>query len=181
METDELLKCMKDGTPYKVTKSLLAMQGKCCRRVHLMNRLNSIAIKNALCKNIFGAFGEGNVIKTGFMCNYGFNIFIGNNCYFNYNLTILDSFHVNIGNNVFIAPNVVISPVTHPLEKDMRRNLIGGTIVIEDNVWIGAGSVILPGCTIKEGTVIGANSVVKCDTQENSVWGGCPARFIKQI
>ena len=52
-------------------------------------------------------------------------------------------------------------------------------VVIEDNVWIGAKATILAGVTIKSGCVIGANSVVTHDTEENGIYVGAPARKIK--
>ena len=51
--------------------------------------------------------------------------------------------------------------------------------MIEDDVWIGINSVILPGVKIKRGTIIGANSVVTKSTGEYEVWGGAPAKKIK--
>ena len=120
-------------------------------------------------------------IKEGLRCNYGFNISIGDNCFFNYGLTILDSYKVEIGSNVFIAPNVIISPVTHPLQAENRRNLIGGKIVIEDDVWIGAGAVILPGVRLARGAVVAAGAVVKSDVREYEVVGGIPAKHIKNV
>jgi maltose O-acetyltransferase len=52
-------------------------------------------------------------------------------------------------------------------------------IIIEDDVWIGAGAVIMPGVTLRRGTVVGANSVVTKDTEEYAVVVGAPARKIR--
>jgi len=52
-------------------------------------------------------------------------------------------------------------------------------IVIEDDVWIGAGAVIMPGVTLRRGTVVGANAVVTKDTEEYWVVAGVPARKIR--
>jgi acetyltransferase-like isoleucine patch superfamily enzyme len=51
-------------------------------------------------------------------------------------------------------------------------------IVIEDDVWIGSGAVIMPGITIKKGTVVGANAVVTRSTEEYSIVFGVPARKV---
>lgn len=171
----EILTRMKTGQSYRIDKDLLSLQKRCNRLLILLQLISSTKIRNYLFKRLFKSFGDGNIIKSGFKCNYGFNIHVGSNCYFNYNLTILDSFEVYIGNNVFIAPNVVIAPVTHPKEKEKRRDLIGGPIIIEDDVWIGANAVILPNCRIKKGTVVGAGAIIKGDTEEDSVYVGAPA------
>ena len=62
-----------------------------------------------------------------------------------------------------------------------RRNLIGDKVVIKDNVWIGAGAVILPGVTINEGAVIGAGAIVKEDVASKTVVAGVPAKVIKHL
>ncbi|GAA3314757.1 DapH/DapD/GlmU-related protein [Ectobacillus funiculus] len=90
---------------------------------------------------------------------------------------------VEIGNNVLIGPNVTIDAGTHPIHPELRRksaqyNL---SVVIEDNVWIGAGAIILPGVRIGENTVIGAGSVVTKDIPSNVVAIGSPCRVMREI
>lgn len=173
---------MKAGENYTINDELLHMQQECADKLLEINRLPVASLeREKILNSLFAQYGKNNIIKSGLQCNYGFNITIGDNCYFNYNLVILDSFKVSIGNNVFIAPNVVIAPVTHPLQADKRRQLIGGEVIIEDDVWIGANSVILPNTIIKRGSVIGAGSVVKQNTIENAVYAGCPAKLIKLL
>lgn len=88
---------------------------------------------------------------------------------------------INIGNNVLIGNNVTISAGIHPIDK-IKGSIIEqqskpGRINIEDDVWIGAGVVILPGVTCGKGSVIGANSVLTRDTIPNGVYVGAPAVF----
>ena len=99
------------------------------------------------------------------------------------NLVVVDDIEVHIGNNVMVAPNVTLSVTGHPVDPEYRR---GGTqfslpIVIGDDVWIGANSVILPGVTIGDNSVIGAGSVVTQDIPANSVAYGVPCRVIREI
>jgi len=181
-QVSEQYNLMKNEKSYHFDDFLYEKQKKCAKMIKKLNNLSfdSLRHKKILTK-LFASIGEKNIIKSGFVCNFGFNITIGNNCYFNYGVKILDSFEVVIGDNVFIAPNVVISPVTHPIEAKNRRNLIGKKIIIENNVWIGASAIILPGVKIGQGAVIAAGSVVKNDVKPNTVVGGIPAKFIKTI
>ena len=90
---------------------------------------------------------------------------------------------VTIGDYVLIGSNVTISSGRHPIEgyspPVFARPSIPEAIVIEDDVWIGAGAVIMPGITLRRGTVVGANSVVTKDTDEYTVMVGIPARKIR--
>ena len=90
---------------------------------------------------------------------------------------------VVMGDYVLIGSNVTISSGLHDIEGRQppvfARPSVPGRIVIEDDVWIGAGAVIMPGVTLRRGTVVGANSVVTKDTQEYAVVAGAPARIIR--
>lgn len=122
-------------------------------------------------------------IESPFRCDYGYNIKIGNNFYANFNCIILDCNLVTIGDNVLFAPNVQVYTATHPV--DVADRIAGKEmayrIEIGDNVWIGGGSIILPGVKIGKNTTIGAGSVVTKDVPANSVAVGNPCRVIKQI
>lgn len=99
------------------------------------------------------------------------------------NGVILDPSHcwlIEIGDNVTLAPRV------HILCHDASTKLfLGytkiGRVTIGDNVFVGAGTIILPGVTIGNNVVIGANSTVTHDIPENSVAVGSPARVIKSL
>ena len=142
--------------------------------------------KVKLLKENLGAFGEYSSILQPFYCDVGSNIFIGENVYINYNCTILDGVKVSIGNNVLIAPNVSITATTHPIDPDERRRdkinkanvSIKKPVVIEDDVWIGMNAVILPGVTIRKGTIVGAGAVVTKSTGEYEIVAGVPAKKI---
>ncbi len=104
------------------------------------------------------------------------NVYIGNNCHLAAN--------VIIGNDVLLASYVslvggdhVIDNITGLIRTSGRAEL--RQIVIEDNVWIGHGVIILHGVRIKSGAVVAAGSVVKSDIGENQIWGGNPAKFIR--
>lgn len=118
--------------------------------------------RTELLKKLLGKTGENLIIEPPFACDYGYNIEVGENFYANVNLVILDGAKVCIGDNAFIAPNVGIYTAGHPLgASDRNKGLeYAYPITIGNNVWIGAGAIILPGVTIGNNVVIGAGSVV---------------------
>ena len=182
-EISESFKNMSKFLPYDKDKYYIKAQKSCSKLLKKIDKLYFYQNKkrNKLFKKLFKEYGENNTIKEGFVCNLGSNIKIGNGCFFNFNTTILDAYSVEIGNNVFIAPNVIISPVEHSVIAKERRKNRGGKIVIEDDVWIGAGAIILPNVTLHKGCVIGASSIVKTDVEANTIYAGAPAKYIKTI
>ncbi len=91
---------------------------------------------------------------------------------------------VEIGNDVMIAPGVKIIGGTHNFKKKEIAMKNQGTsrvgVIIDNDVWIGANSVILDGVTVSEGCIIGAGSVVTSNTEPFSIYAGSPARLIKK-
>ena len=91
---------------------------------------------------------------------------------------------ITIGNHVLIAANCVFSPVNHEyrrkdiLIKDQRFKKTRGGIIIEDDVWIGAGCVILDGSIIRKGAVVGAMSLVRDEIDEYTIVGGNPLKVL---
>lgn len=123
------------------------------------------------------------IIEQPFICDYGYNIKIGNNFYANHNLVILDANKVEFGDNVFIAPNCGFYTATHPTNAEERNKGLeyAKPIKIGNNVWIGGNVVVLPGVTIRDNTVIGAGSIVTRDIPSNVIAVGNPCKVIKNI
>lgn len=121
--------------------------------------------------------------KGAQLLTHGGNIIIGNNSTINPYTVIYGQGGVNIGNGVRIAAHCVIVPSNHIFENPNEYIYIQGLskkgIVIEDDVWLGAGVKVLDGVTIKKGCVIGANAVVTHSTEEYGIYVGCPAHKIK--
>ena len=111
------------------------------------------------------------------------NIFIDEGSEINNYSIINGTGGVTIGKNVLIGPNVQIISYQHnyniKFENIKFQGLKKDKIIIGDDVWIGAGSVILAGIKIAKGCVIGAGSVVTKDTKEYGVYVGVPAKFLK--
>lgn len=110
-------------------------------------------------------------IKPPFFCSIGKNISIGSDFFCNRNCIFLDDARITIGNHVMIGPNVGLYTVNHPLQAHKRRNgeMICKEIVIQDDVWIAANCIILPGVTIGRGSVIAAGVVVDKNIPEYSL------------
>lgn len=93
---------------------------------------------------------------------------------------------IEIGKNCLVAANTqIIDSNGHLLSMEspsdrIKTQDVGEPILIEDNVWIGTGCIILGGTKIGHGSVISANSVVKGDVPPKSIFGGNPAKLIKQ-
>ncbi len=139
--------------------------------------------KDDIIRELFGSTGQRFQINLPFRCDYGCNIYIGENFFANFNLTILDEAPVIIGDNVLIGPNVSIYTACHPLNREHRRtgDEWAEPVRIGNDVWIGGSSTILPGVTVGDGAVIGAGAVVTKDVPSGVIVGGNPARIIKKI
>ena len=131
---------------------------------------------------IFGKLGQNVHLEAPFYLDYGYRTTIGDDFFSNFNLTILDGGGVEIGDRVFIGPNVGIYTANHPT--DVRRREKGYEwalpVKIGNKVWIGGGVTILPGVTIGDNTVIAAGSVVTKDIPANVVAAGNPCKVIKE-
>ena len=116
-----------------------------------------------------------------FYCQLGLNITVGHNVYINEGCHMVDNAPIEIGNNVLIGPQVVITTASHGIKVEDRSNLYVNKIVIEDNVYIGAHATILPGVTIGEGSIVAAGAVVTRDVPKNTIVKGVPAKVFCQI
>ena len=139
--------------------------------------------REELIKKILGKTGENILIESSFQCDYGYNIFVGENFYMNHNGVILDAAKVEFGDNVFIAPNCGFYTAGHPIDVEQRNKGLeyAKPIKVGDNVWIGGNVVVLPGVTIGNNCVIGAGSIVVKNIPDNSIAVGNPCKVIKQI
>ena len=109
-----------------------------------------------LLRTLLGKTGGRFHFNQPFRCDYGCNISIGENFFANFELTILDEAMVTIGDNVFIGPNVSIYTACHPVDPEQRRLGVqwAEPVTIGNDVWIGGGTIILPGVTVGDGTTI---------------------------
>jgi maltose O-acetyltransferase len=149
------------------------------------NRLDDDEVekRNEIMQKLFKSVGQNVWIEPDFRCEFGKNISIGNDVYINFGCVILDCGPVTIGNQVLIGPNVGIYDANHALDAQERMDgaLIPGKISIGNRVWIGGGTIILPGVTIGDDTVIGAGSIVTHDIPSGVVAVGNPCRVLRKL
>lgn len=123
----------------------------------------------------FGSFKLGNHT----------NIKIGNNSKINYGVYIQGRYNVNIGDFVVLSARCMIFDSGLDLSTISSSSdylpHIKSFVRIEDNVWIGAGSIILPGVTIHQNSVVAAGSIVTKDVPPFTLVGGNPAKIIKEL
>ena len=112
--------------------------------------------RSRLLKQILASTKGKFLIEQPFICDYGYNIEIGENFYSNHNLTILDCNKVKFGDNVFIGPNCGFYCALHPLDIKTRNEGLeySKPITVGNNVWFGGNVVVLAGVTIGNGVVV---------------------------
>jgi acetyltransferase-like isoleucine patch superfamily enzyme len=164
----------------------------------IRDKLTTLIVGQALKK-----FGHGSRLGYGFNYRHPANIHLGSNviiarhvqfsselssgeCYINDDVWINCNCKIDFSGNVEIGSNCTLSEgvyiQTHDHRLSARSKPQPAPIIIEDNVWLGTGSCILPSVSkIGSGSIIGAGSVVTKDIPPNSVVAGVPAKIIKTI
>jgi len=139
--------------------------------------------RRRLLHELFESVGEGVWVEPPLHVAYGNRVRLGENVYVNFGLTLVDDVEVVIGDRVMIAPNVTISTTGHPVHPELRRDgtQFSAPVVIEDDVWIGAGAILLPGVVVGAGSVVAAGAVVTASVPPLVVVGGVPARVLRAI
>ena len=173
---------MLAGEPYRPADPELVAARKRAKALCARYNASATELDRAALAGLLGHATDA-YIEPPFYCDYGFNIRLGERFYANHGLVILDVMQVDIGADVFVGPNVVISTATHPVSPEERNSGIemARAIRIGSNVWIGSGVQVLPGVTIGEGSTIGAGSVVTRDIPARCVAAGNPCRVLRRL
>ncbi|WP_117232771.1 sugar O-acetyltransferase [Vibrio maerlii] len=139
--------------------------------------------RSELLHQLMGEMPANSIIRSPFHCEFGKTIFIGESTFINMNVTMLDGAKISIGNNILIGPNTQFYTASHSLDYRSRRRWETSCkpITVEDDVWIGGNVVINQGVTIGARSVIASNSVVNSDIPPDSLYGGTPAKLIRHI
>lgn len=139
--------------------------------------------RESLLRKLFGSVGERPVLQSPFFCDYGYNIHAGDRIEINFDCVFLDVCEIRFGDDCLVGPGVHIYTASHPVSVRERAmgNEFGKPVRIGNNVWLGGRSVILPGVTIGDGSVVGAGAVVTKDVPENVIVTGNPARILRAL
>ena len=138
--------------------------------------------RRELLRELFAAGGDTVWLEPPFHCDYGANIRLGANVFFNFNCVVLDVCEVTIGDHSLFGPGAQILTPLHPLDPAVRRRQeFGKPVKIGSDVWVGAGALILAGVCVGSRAVIGAGSVVTRDIPDDVFAAGNPCRVIRTI
>ncbi|KAK1447461.1 nodulation protein L [Colletotrichum paranaense] len=151
---------------------------------HRQNTLQEVGKKKEeILQHLLDKFGEQSFIEAPLLVDYGCNVIFNSKSFANFNLTILDVGLVTIGNCVQLGPNVSIYSAAQntSILSRMKCEEYGLPATIEDDCWIGGGTIILAGVTIGSGTTIGAGFIVTKSLPPHSVAVGNLARVTKKV
>ena len=186
MEDEKLWQRMLSGKMYNdLSSELMRKRNDVVLLTNRYNRSYGVAqrVRESILRDILGGMGEKVNFEPDFRCEFGSNIFIGNNFFANFDCVIMDCNRIVIGDNVLFGPRVGLyagNHATHP-EDRVAGGCYSKPITIGDNVWVGAGVHIMGGVTIGRNSIIGAGSVVTKDIPENVIAAGVPCRMIREI
>lgn len=134
-------------------------------------------IKRVLLGNL-GFIGKKTTISPGFRFSRGYNIYIGDKVFINYNCSFQDSSEILIDDFSLIAPDVKVYTSSHDKTTRKRYSL---PVYIGKRCWIGGGSIILPGTEIGYNSIVGAGSLVNKNIESNTIYAGNPIRKIGEV
>ena len=163
---------------------------KICRYFYYLFRntpekLGGDKFRSYFASKMFKFSGKNITVRKGALIGSGKNVSIGDNSRIGANCRFMIKEGLIIGENVEMGPDVIFIDVNHSISNTDVPIIFQGddapkTIIIGDDVWIGARSIILPGVHIGKGTVIGAGTVVTKSTEEYSVVVGNPGKLIRK-
>ncbi len=174
---------MIDPTADPEFEEFLRAQRHTYELTHKLNNMPYLGdeIKPVL-KELFAEFDDSTMLIPPFYTDFGKNTRIGKGCMIQQCCLFFDRSGITLGDNVQLAPKVNLVTLNHDLSPNGHiKAAICKLIVIEDNVWVGINSTILPGVTLGKNCVVTTNSVVTKDVPENVIVAGNSAKIVKRI
>lgn len=187
MDIDDFRKIIKAREPITVGSEAHTILVKYSNEaLRITAKLNGVYHEPDEVRGLFSQLTGEEVDESFFMfppfyTDFGKNIRVGKNVFFNTGCTFQDCGGITICDDVQIGQNVVLCTLNHGIEPDKRQTIYPAPICIGKNVWIGANATVLPGVTVGDNAIIAAGSVVHRDVQPNSVVAGVPAELKKKI
>ena len=164
------------------------MYGKVQRAIGLTERLNRIpyddreAIRKTWNELTGDEVDETFHLIPPLYSDHGVNIRVGRNVFINQACILNDIGGIEIGDDVMIGPRVSLLTAGHPLDPvRRRRKVVAAPIVIERNVWLGAGATVLQGVTVGADAVVAAGAVVTRDVPPGTLVAGVPGQVLREI
>ena len=176
---------MRAGEPYAADTGLVELGD---RAADLTDALDAVpardrARRQELLERLLAAVGTDAEVRSPLRVAYGSGISVGARCRIGPGLVADEAATITIGDDVRIDAHVQLLTPVQPLEAERRRAgwEAARPVVLGDDVWLGAGVVVMPGVTIGAGTVVGAGSVVVSDLPAGVLAVGSPAKVIRQL
>jgi acetyltransferase-like isoleucine patch superfamily enzyme len=173
------------GTTTELRRKRLA-NGLYIWAIHLLHvflDLLPAPLRGLFWRVLLGSCGRGVMIDHRVYFKYPWLVRLGSDVSINrgseFYPGMMQRAQVQIGDRVRIAPNVRFHAAGHD-PNDPHLGDAAATIIVEDDAWIGAAAIILPGVRVGSGAVVAAGSVVNRDVPANVIVGGVPARIIRQ-
>ena len=142
---------------------------------------NNPHVQQNFIKSIINTKTDNFYINKKFNCNFGKNIYIGDNFYSSFNLIIIDENLVTFGNNIYLGPNCTFDTLIIPIETNKRKKRLLSTneIKIGNNIYFEGSIKISSGVTIGDNVIIKAGTIINEDIPNNSLVGGNPYKIIQ--
>lgn len=181
MTTDHIV--IEAGTPES-----RALVGRVATAIARCERLNTLAyadgeaIRQAWTELTGQAVDETFRLIPPFRTDHGVNIRVGQRVFINHGCTLNDIGGIDIGDDVMLGPNVSLLSSGHPVEPlNRNRRITAAPIVIDRNVWVAAGAIVVQGVTVGADSVVAAGAVVANDVPPATLVAGVPARVIREL
>ena len=187
MELKELIECFDSGQPIIGGSEVHeAMHKYYTEAKNICMDFNSHPYSNdeaneIICRLTGREVDKSVSVQPPFNTDFGKNISFGKRVFVNAGCKFQDQGGIVIGDDVLVGHNCVMATLDHDLRPDHRADMIPSPIKIGNKVWIGANVTILGGVTIGDCAVIAAGAVVTKDVAPNTIVGGVPAKFIKNV
>ncbi|WP_395322286.1 sugar O-acetyltransferase [Levilactobacillus parabrevis] len=184
MNLQEKFSYVATGKPYNdLDPVLIAARDRATIKTNALNATNDPAERTQLFTALVGSTGADPVVNPNFRCEFGTNIHVGRDFYANYDVVMLDGGRITIGDYVLFGPKVGLYTSNHLFDPTERQlgGCIAKPVTIGNHCWLAANVSVMPGVTIGENTIVGANSVVTHDIPANVIAAGNPCRVLRPI